>query len=180
MAPGQVPTPQSLLTEQALRAASDDELAHTAAAVLAEQHRRALEDKDMPAVLEEAFVLGFASNGQPNVPWIADGLLFCPGWIRFKSATSHECSFASSDGKWVWEHEAQIEDEMRQVPGPKVVKQSITVLTVHEGLELDVVASASRSGGPCQMKKVVSYQVRGGELVPVSTRARAPQGHSRG
>lgn len=179
-APGQVPVAQALVSPEALTAASDAELSHTAAAILNEQHRRALDGLDVDAMVEQAFLHGFAGDGRPHVPWLTGGLLVCPGYIRYRSTTSHDCVFITADDQWVWQHESVIHDLMRQVPGPKVVKQSITILTPREGMEVDVVTSTSRGGGPCQMKQVTSWQVRGGEIAQVTSRRKAPEGHTRG
>ena len=170
-------TPAALLDEAQLRDASDVQLAHTVAAVLAEQHRRALAGGDIEAMVEQAFIDGFTSRGEATAPWLEGGLLFCPGMRRDKSATSHECTFVSIDGRWVWDHGNVTVDTMRQIPGAKVVKQSITVLPALEGSKIDMVASTSKSGAPCQMRKARSFQVRAGELVEVEGRVRAPQGH---
>lgn len=178
-APGQVPTPQSLVPADVLAAATDAELAQTAAAVQAEQHRRALADADLDALLEEAFVAGFGPDGRPARPWLAAGLVFCPGWIRYRSRTAHDCEFVAVGDVWVWEHPGMVKDVMRQVPGGKVVKQSITIVFADEGLVLDQVAAASRQGSACQMTRAASFQVRAGELVAVTARVRAKQGHSR-
>lgn len=176
-APGQMPTPQSLLSEETLLGADDVALAHTMAAIMAVQHRRAIEDGDVDSMLEQAFVDGFSGRGDAYPPWVENGLLFCPGMRRDKSATSHECTFVSVDDSWVWEAPGTIKDVMRQVPGPKTVKQSITILLVTEGAKVDMVESDSRSGGPCQMKRARSFQIRAGQLVEVNTRSRPTSGH---
>lgn len=179
MAPGQTSVDQSLLPAAAVTGATDAQLAQTAAAILAEQHRRAVEDNDIAAVMEDAFVAGFDHSGHALEPWLQRGLLICPGHVRYKSATSHLCSYVSVEGEWVWESSALVTDVVRQVPGPKTFKQSVSIVVPHEGMRLDLVHSESKQGAACQMKKATSYQVRGGELVEVSTRARAPKGKSR-
>jgi hypothetical protein len=178
-APGQVATPLCLVPADVLAAASDAQLAQTVAAVLAEQHRRALADADLDALTEEAFATGFGPDGRPRRPWLAAGLVFCPGWIRYKSRTSHDCEFVAAGDVWVWEHPGVVRDVMRQVPGPKVVKQSVTIVLADEGLVLDQVAASAKQGAACQMTRAASYQVRAGELVAVTTRARAKPTHSR-
>lgn len=177
MAAGQVPTPLSMLSAAQVSSASDSQLAQTAAAILAEQHRRAVEGNDLDAVVEEAFVDGFDHSGHPKEPWMAGGLLICPGYIRYKSATSHLCAYVSVEGHWVWESARIVTDVVRQVPGPKTFKQAISIVSPEEGMRLDLVHSESKQGAACQMKKATSYQIRNGELVAVSTRTRAPQGH---
>lgn len=180
LAPGQVATPDTLLSADRLRVSSDAALAQTAAAILAEQHRRALVDTDIGALLEQAFVDGFADDGTPNIPWIIDGLLLCPGYHRRKSATStsHVCTFTLVDGVWSWDHDAVVIDDMRNLPGPAAVKQSITILPCSEGMEVGVVTSKGTQGDTCEMKKGMTFQVQAGELVLVSTRVRStPRGH---
>lgn len=176
-APGQAHTPDALLTDAQLAAASDTELAHTVAAILATQHHRAITGGDVDAMLEEAFIDGFDRKGDAVAPWVAAGLLFCPGMRRDKSATSHECTFVSVDDRWVWEHGNVLRDDMRQVPGPRTFKQSVTIIPVLEGSKVDMVNSTSRSGSSCQMRKARSFQVQAGALVEVAARARAEQGH---
>jgi hypothetical protein len=178
-APGQHPTPESLVSADLLGTATEAELSQTVAAVLTEQHRRALDAADVPALIEQAFLDGFTTRGEPVTPWIVHGLLICPGYRRDRSATSHDCEFTSVDGHWVWEHDGILTDVMRQVPGPKMHQQTVTIIQADEGLTYDVVCSAARSGGPCQMKTARSFQIRTGAAIEVSTRARAPQGHSR-
>jgi hypothetical protein len=177
MAAGQVDTPLSLLTDDQLAAATDDQLAHTVAAILAVQHERALTGGDLGALTEKAFLEGFDHRGEAGRPWIEAGLLFCPGHWKEKSKTSHECTFVSVDGQWVWDTGSHVVDEKREVPGPRRLMQFITVVPVVEGAKVDMVSSKSRSNGPCEMQKATSFQVRAGELVEVSARARKPNGH---
>lgn len=179
MAPGQVATPHTLLDAATLAAATDVQLAHTEAALRAEQHRRALDDCDLDAVLEQAFVDGFAASGAPTIPWMERGLLFVPGYIRYKSSTSHDCTFATVNDAWSWECAELVRDVMRQVPGPKVLKQSMSIVMPAESMQVDVVAATSKQGAACQMRHVTSYQVRSGQLVVVTTRAKVVAGHTR-
>jgi hypothetical protein len=176
-APGQADTPATLLSEAQLAAASDAELAHTVAAILYEQHQRAITAGDIDAVLEQAFIDGFDRKGDAIAPWVDGGLLFCPGMRRDKSATSHECTFVSVDDRWVWDHGNVLRDDMRHVPGPKTFKQSITIVPALEGSKIDMVNSTSRSGSDCQMRKARSFQLQGGILVEVAARSRPGQGH---
>jgi len=176
LAAGQIPTPYSLLPAATLAAASEVELANTIAAILAEQHQRALSGGDLDALVEQAFVDGFTRTGQATPPWLSGGWLICPGYRRDRSATSHECCFVSVDGRWVWEL-SPAADVVRQVPGPKSHTQTVTVVFVEEGAKIDMVSSASRSGSSCQMRSARSFQIRAGELVEVAIRARKPDGH---
>lgn len=63
LAPGLVATPSSLLTLEELGAASNVQLAHTIAAVLAVQHQRATSSGDIDALIEQAFADGFTGRG---------------------------------------------------------------------------------------------------------------------
>lgn len=177
LAPGQLATPRSLLDAGTLAGASDVELMQTVAAILAVQHERALTGGDIDAMVENAFLGGFTSKGEAGRPWVEHGLLICPGSRKDKSATSHDCTYVSVEGEWAFATGTHIADVSRQVPGPRMHRQSITVLPLVEGCRLDLVTSAARSGGPCEMKKALCFQVRGGALVEVSARARKPDGH---
>lgn len=166
-----------LVSEEQLRAASDDELAHTIADLIGEQKRRALDGGDIDAIAEEAFAsVGFDRRGMPNLPYLRHGLLVCPGAKLEKSTSSHDCQFVSIESTWVWEHPDTVYDHMKTLPGGKIIRQSVTILPAFESLEYDVVESTARSG-PCQMKKARSFEVRENQLVETRTRARAPEGH---
>lgn len=171
-APGQVPTPLSLVSDRDLTEATDAQLSHTAYALRTESHRRALEGGDLEALVEQAFLDGFTSANQACAPVVVDGFLICYGTHRARSQTSHDCTFVSINGQWVWEA-SPLADVMRTVPGAKPVRMSVSVLVAEEGTEVDLVSSTARQGGGCQMKEVHSYQVVLGELVQVATRARA-------
>jgi hypothetical protein len=138
--------------------------------VTAEQHRRALEACDPEALVREGFSEGFTTAGMPRDPWIYNGILVCCGAKNDRSATSHECAFVSIGEKWVWECQERFYDEVRNVPGPKPIMRSVTLCAVHEGMEVDLVTSQLRTGVHT-MKNVRSFQVVGGELVLVGTRA---------
>jgi hypothetical protein len=167
----------SLVDEAALAAATDIQLWETTAAIISEQRRRALADDDLATLVEEAFENGFNGRGEPHPPWLVGPLLVCPGSKRNRSATSHDCTFVSVDGTWVWDSEEKIIDEMRDFPGPKTQKRTVTVIGAVEGLKLDLVASSSRSGAPCEMKTATSFEIQRGQLIKVATRARKPAGH---
>lgn len=177
-APGLAPTPASLLSEADLAAADEDALWQTAAAIQAQLHQRAIEGRDLEAMVEDAFASGFSGAGEAHAPWLDGGLLFAPGAVKYRSRTSHDCTFVSVDDVWVWDCDDVLHDLMRDKPGTKTHKLAITVLAANEGSKIDMVTSTSRAGAKCQMKKVRSFQVRHGQLVEVAARARsAPKGH---
>ncbi len=150
---------------------SDLELTAVAAAIMDEQHRRALEAADIDAIVKQAFEDGFTSAGMPRDPWMQGGLLVCCGSKIDKSATSHECAFVAIAERWVWESEAKVLDVVKHLPGPKPIMRSVSVCAPWEGMELDLVVSKMRTGVH-QMKQVRSFIVRNGELELVAARAR--------
>ena len=166
-----------LLSVEELLAATDAQIAVTIAALVEEQKRRALEGGDLDALANEAFEgPGFDRRGLANLPYLRDGLLICPGVKSEKSASSHDCTFVSVDDNWVWDHPDTAYTTMRQLPGQKVVRQTVAIIPAYEGMEIDVVHSTARSG-PCQMKSARIFTVTGGILVETGARSRSPQGH---
>jgi hypothetical protein len=150
---------------------TDLELAAVAAAVMDEQHQRALEAADIDAIVKQAFIEGFTSTGMPRDPWLQGGLLVCAGTKIEKSATSHECGFVAIGERWVWESEAKLLDVVKHLPGPKPIMRSVSVCAPWEGMELDLVVSRMRTGVH-QMKQVRSFLVKEGKLDHVETRVR--------
>ena len=160
-----------------LLAASDDRLSAAIAALVEEQRGRARDRGDLGALLEAAFDRGFDAQGHAKEPWIEHGLLFCPGSLVERSATSHDCVFAHIDEDWVWESPELVQDAVRQHRGRGAHHQhSISVVGVIEGLELDHIGAKKRSGAH-QMTSVRSYRIRAGALELVSTRTPRVTGH---
>lgn len=167
-----------LLDTETLLAATLGQLSTTIEVLRGEQIRRALEESDPVAVAEDAFTdSGFDGRGNPAAPYLHRGLLVCPGMKAEKSKTSHDCVFVSLDDSWAWEHPDAIFDEMRQLPGTKVVRRSVTIFAAYEGMTYDVVTSTARGGGRCQMANVRSFEVRGDSVVETRARTRAAAGH---
>jgi hypothetical protein len=153
-------------------ALTDLELAAVSTAVVQEQHRRALEAADIEAIVKQAFEDGFApSTGLPRDPWLHGGLLICPGSRIDKSATSHECGFVSIGERWVWESEDKVHDVVRNLPGPRPVMRSVSIVAPWEGMEVDLVISRMRTGVHT-MKNARSFVVTNGKLELVATRAK--------
>jgi len=168
-----------MLDDAAIAAATDEQIHATMSALAGALHDRALAGGDLDAILEQGFLDGFTAKGVPVMPWIQDGILVCPGYHKARSAKSHDCSFVSLDGTWVWAAPNKLVDAMRDVPGAKAHKCSITLVVPQEGMQVDAVTSRSRAGGGCQMVSAQSFQVRGPDLVHVTTRTmRAPTAHS--
>ena len=177
-APGQGERDDTLLADSVIAAATDEQIHATMSALAGELHGRALAGGDLDAILEQAFVDGFTAAGVPLMPWLESGVLICPGYRKARSAKAHDCSFVSLDGTWAWAAENKLVDVMRDVPGTKAHTCSVTIVVPAEGMRVDAVTSKARGGGGCQMVSAHSFQVRGAELAPVTTRTmRAPASH---
>lgn len=157
---------------------SDDELADVIALAMHEQMRRAVDACDPDALVELGFAEGFKSDGMPVEPWLAGGIVVCPGAKIDKSASSHQCAFVAVGDDWVWEYEDRLADVIRHLPGvgSRQKMQSVSLVVAHEGLELDFVVS-KMSAGTHQMCEVRSFVIEAGELKLVNARSRRPDRH---
>ncbi len=152
-----------------LRAMTTDELHNVAEAVRQVQIERAIEAGDHDAIIAQGFEIGFGRDGLGVLPWIEGDVIVCPGGLVSKSRTSHRCRFVSVDDVWVWDSGLLLREDKRSSPGTDDGFRAIALLPVVDGTELDVVAGRARSGGH-SVEHVVSFEVRGGELVEVSQR----------
>ena len=148
---------------------SDDVLTHLAAALRDETRRRAIDSGDHDALIEEAFESGFGRDGLGTGPWISGAVIVCPGSIVAKSRTNHRCRFVSVDDVWIWDSIDLIEEQKRSHPGRDDGFKAVALLPINEGMSLDLVTGRAR-GGQHSVDRVVSYEVRRGELVEVSQR----------
>jgi len=144
-------------------------LAHLAAALRDEQQRRALDDGDRDAVIEEGFRSGFGRDGLATAPWIHAPFVVCPGGLVGKNKGSHRCRFVSIDDCWVWESGDLIQEDKRSTPGTEEGFRAVALVPVVEGMGLDVVSGRMRSGQH-SVEKVVSFEIRRGALVEVGQR----------
>ena len=144
-------------------------LHHLGAAVRDEVQRRAIADGNQDAVIRDAFETGFGRDGLALPPWITGPYVVCPGGMNAKSRSSHVCRFVSVNDCWIWECSELIHEEKRSTPGAQDGFRAVALLPIIEGLELDVVSGRQR-GGQHRVDKVVSYEVRRGELVEVAQR----------
>lgn len=159
-------------------ALSDDDLTQMIAVLTEEQASRALERCDPEALTEAGFVDGFDAKGAARMPWLAGGILVCPGSVVERSATSHDCTFVTANDHWVFEHPDRIHDEVRKVPHRgRENQRSITLLAAPEGLTFDVVSSRMRTGAH-HMREARRFRVTNGELELVTTRAPKPRAAS--
>lgn len=148
----------------------DDVLSHLGAAVRDEIRRRAVEAGDRDAVIAEGFETGFGRDGLAVLPWISGPYVVCPGGLVARSRTAHRCRFVSVDDVWIWESAELIHEEKRSTPGTGDGFRAVALLPVVDGMALDVVASRMRNGQH-SLDRVVSFEVRSGQLVEVSQRA---------
>jgi hypothetical protein len=160
-----------------LRGLTAPQLWDLAADVACEQHRRALEDADPNALIEDGFTNGFTQYNDVMTPWIIDGILVCPGLIVYKSRSSHDCTFVSvalpgeESGHWVWDAPDKIVNDVRIEEGPPRKQRSVALVVATEGLQVDLVTCKMR-GGQHERQKSRDYRVERGELVLVTTRGK--------
>lgn len=164
---GGVTNPDELIA--ALRNMAADELHNVAEAVRQVQIERAITAGDHDAIIARAFEIGFGRDGLGVLPWIDGDVIVCPGSIITKSRTNHRCRFVSVDDVWVWDSGLLMREDKRSSPGTDDGFRAVALLPVVDGTELDVVSGRARSGGH-QVDHVVSFEVRGGDLVEVSQR----------
>ncbi len=144
-------------------------LRHLAAALRDEVRNRAVAQGDHDALIEEAFEQAFGRDGMGSAPWVAGDVVVCPGSIVAKSRASHRCRFVSVDDTWIWDCGDLLREEKRSHPGRDDGFKAVALLPVIEGMNLDVVTGKARAGQH-SVERVVSYEMRRGELVEVSQR----------
>ncbi len=147
----------------------DDVLVHLAAALGDETRRRAVEQGDQQAVIDQGFDHAFGRDGMGVLPYLEGPYIVCPGAMVSKRKGSHTCRFVSVNDVWIWDSYELIHEEKRSSPGKDEGFRAVALLSPVEGMELDVVSGKLRSGQH-QVDLVVSFVVRKGELVEVSQR----------
>lgn len=147
----------------------DDQLTNLAAATQQEQTRRAVARGDLDQIIAQGFETGFGNDGLAHLPWIEGTVVVCPGGLVWSSRTSHTCRFVNVDDTWVWDSHDLIREDKRSTPGSRDGFRAVALLPVLEGMALDVVSGKARQGQH-SVERVVSYEIRKGELVEVSQR----------
>ena len=147
----------------------DEQLARGLLVLREEQKRRALQQGDLPALIEEGFAHGFTANGLPRDPWLHTGIIICPGGKIDKSAMNHQCAFVRVGDEWVWNAGETLEDVVRHRAGPKPQMQSVSLLPAVDGLALDLVRSRTRNAVH-ELVGVRSFLVEDQQLQLVSAR----------
>lgn len=154
---------------------SADELVNIGEAVRQLQRERAVARGDLDAIIANAFDVGFGRDGLGLLPWIEGDVVVCPGGLVSRSRTSHRCRFVSVDDTWIWESGELIREDKRSTPGADDGFRAVALLPRLNGMALDVVSGKARQGQH-SVERVVSFEVRGGELIEVSQRTVAPAG----
>jgi len=153
----------------------DDVLVHLGAAVADEARRRAVETGDPDAAIADGFETGFGRDGLAVLPWISGPYIVCPGGLVGRNRASHRCRFVSVDDTWVWDSNELIQEDKRSSPGADEGFRAVALIAIVEGTRLDVVSGRLKSGQH-RVERVVSYEVRTGDLVEVSQRSVTPAG----
>ena len=146
-----------------------DERHDVAETVRRTQIERALDRGDHDAIIAEAFDVGFGGDGLGILPWVQADVIVCPGGLVSKSRSSHRCRFVSVDEMWVWDSGLLMREDKRPSPGVEQGFRAIALLPVIDGTALDLVTGRARSTGH-SVDHVVSFEVRGGDLVEVGQR----------
>lgn len=152
----------------------DLDLSHLSAAILSEQHMRALQAGDLDAIIEDAIQTSFDHRGVALAPYVHENWLVCPGSIRAKSQASHECRFVVVDDHWVWDHPHVVKDRMEDVG--KHSKRSITLLPLLEGAKVTTISSKLSSQGH-RRTGAETFALSGGVLLSDVVPAALPAGH---
>lgn len=144
------------------------------AACEGEMRRRAVEQGDLDAVVDEGFRTGFTPQGEAGAPYLRGNVVVCPGSKLASSAMAHKCRFVAVGDDWVWESVDLVADEIR--PRDRHSTQSVSLLVAREGLELEVVSSKAR-GGTHERVAVDVYRVHEGRLEDLGRRAGRQRDH---
>lgn len=156
-----------------------DQLANLGEASRQLQRQRAMARGDLDAIIAAAFDSGFGSDGLGQLPWIEPGedgsVIVCPGGLVSKSRTNHRCRFVSVDDTWIWDSTELIREDKRSNPGADDGFRAVALLPVVTGMALDVVSGKAHRGMH-SVDRVVSFEIRAGELVEVSQRTISARG----
>jgi len=152
-----------------IRDMSDGELHDLAELVRQVQIERAIGSGDDDAIIANAFETAFGRDGLAVLPWVEGNVVVCPGGMVSKSRASHKCRFVSVDDTWIWESHLLLREDKRSSPGTDEGFRAVALLPLVDGTGLDVVSGKARQGQH-SVDHVVSYEIRGGELVEVSQR----------
>lgn len=145
------------------------ELANVAEAARQIQQERAIAAGDLDQIMAGAFDTGFGADGLGLLPWVEGDVIVCPGAIVAKSKASHRCRFVSVDDVWIWDSALLVREDKRSNPGSDGGFRAVGLIGLVNGTAIDVVSGKARRNLH-SVDRVVSYEVRRGELVEVSQR----------
>ena len=154
---------------------SDTELQTLHSEMQHEILQRAIRSGDHESIIKQALEIAFDRSGLGVNPWIEGKFLVCPGALVSKSAGNHRCRFVSVDQEWVWQSKQLITETKRPSPENDKGFRAIALIPVIEGTAIDIVTGKMRSGLH-KAEKVVSFEVKGGQLVEVSQRMISVEG----
>ena len=152
-----------------IRDMSDNELHNVAKMVRQVQIEKAVGSGDEDAIIASAFETAFGRDGLAVLPWVEGNVVVCPGAMVSKSKASHRCRFVSVDDTWIWDSQLLLREDKRSSPGTDEGFRAVALLPLVDGTAIDVVTGKARQGQH-SVDHVVSYEIRGGELVEVSQR----------
>ncbi len=152
-----------------------NELANVAEAVRQIQRERAVARGDLDEIISTGFEEGFGNDGLARPPWVEGDVVVCPGGMVSKSKTNHRCRFVSVDNQWIWESTELIREDKQSTPGAYDGFRAVALLPLVTGMTLDLVSGKARRGMH-SVDRVISYEVRKGELIEVSQRKISPAG----
>ena len=152
-----------------IRDMSDNELHNVAEMVRQVQIEKAIGSGDEDAIIASAFETAFGRDGLAVLPWVEGNVVVCPGAMVSKSKASHRCRFVSVDDTWIWDSQLLLREDKRSSPGTDEGFRAVALLPLVDGIGIDVVTGKARQGQH-SVDHVVSYEIRGGELVEVSQR----------
>lgn len=152
-----------------LRELNTAELANVAEAARQIQQERAVAAGDLDQIIARGFEIGFGRDGLGLLPWVEGDVIVCPGAIVAKSKAGHRCRFVSVDDVWIWDSPHLVREDKRSNPGSHQGFRAVGLIGVVDGTAIDVVSGKARRSLH-SVDRVVSYEVRRGELVEVSHR----------
>ncbi len=151
------------------------QLANLAEGVRQLQRERAVARGDLDEIIATGFEAGFGTDGLALPPWVEGDVVVCPGGMVSKSKTNHRCRFISVNDRWIWESHELIREDKQSTPGAYDGFRAVGLLPVVSGMSLDLVSGKARRGMH-SVDRVISYEIRKGELIEVSQRKISPSG----
>lgn len=144
---------------------SEDDLNRLQLLTREELKSRALESFSKKAEISDTHNSKLKDFPQNTFILLEEESLWCLGVKTQSSKLSHQCKFVSIDGVWCWESEFKLSDLMEYTHEPKPTVKTLTQVMLVEGTEIDIV-SCTASGTSHKVKKIDSYIIKDGAVVP--------------